>query len=223
MAVRAIGIPLAELLLAGGILALGVPAAVNSFEALGLETRLSSALSADRRGDLRLDDLAEIERATPSTAEAHANLAYALLTLADGPLRSDSERRALLDSSVSAFRGYIKRVPGDGGAWAGLASAELARGDLKSAQAALKASILASPWSPSLVTWRCGLGTELFRALDAEGRELMRGQLRLQAERSVAVLVDIAIRRNAVRAARILLAPSPDELMAFETELARRK
>lgn len=220
---RGRGIALAQLLLAGGILLLGIPATLNSFEGLHLERDLGSALSADGLGALGDEALGQIENATPSTTGAQAALAYALLTLAGGPLRSESERRVLLDRSVSEFRGYVGRVPGDGGAWAGLTSAELARGDFKAAQVALKASILASPWSPSLVTWRCGLGIELFRQLDDEGRELMRGQLRLQAERSIRVLVDIALRRKSVLAARILLASSPDQLMAFETELARRR
>ena len=220
---RGRGIALTELLLGGGILLLGIPATLSSFEALRLETQLKSALSADGLGVLGDDALGQIESASPSTTTVQADLAYALLTLAGGPLRSESERRALLDRSVSASRGYVRRVPGDGAAWAGLTSAELARSDLKAAQAALKASILASPWSPSLVTWRCGLGIELFRQLDDEGRELMKGQLRLQADRSIRALVDVAVQRKSVLAARILLASNPDQLMAFENELARRR
>jgi len=223
VAFRAYGIALTELVLAGGIFVLGVPAAVNSFDALRLQSRMSAALSAESRGDLHDEDLAEIERSAPPTETARSNLAFALLALADDPMRSEPKRRALVDRSVAEFWRHVEHVPGDGAAWAGLASAELARGDLRAAQAALKASILATPWSPSLVSWRCGLGIDVFRALDEEGRELMKSQLRLQAERSIPVLVDTVLRRNAVRVARILLASSPDQLIAFETELARRQ
>jgi len=150
-------------------------------------------------------------------------LAFALLSGSGSPVLSEGERAALIGRAVQEFRTYVSRVPGDGAAWAGLASAELAAGDAQLAGNALKASILATPWSPSLVAWRCELGTDLFYRLDDEGRELMKGQFRLQARRSPSTLVETVIARGAVRIARILLASSPDELIQFEAELARRQ
>ena len=223
VAFRGYKFALAELLLAGGILVVGVPTTQSAFETLRLQTRLNGATSPENLDIGRDTGLAEIEQAVPPTAGAQRDLAYALLALADSPARSAADRQILLDRSVVEFRRYVGRVPGDGRAWAGLASAELARGNAKSAEAALKASILTSPWSPSLVAWRCQLGVDLVRELDDEGRDLVRSQLRLQADRSIAVLVDIVTRREAVHAARILLASSPDELIAFEIELAKRK
>lgn len=208
-----------ELTLSAAILALGLPMAADAFHRVMTDDRL--ILANERRIAAGTTDRVLKQRAW-SDAE-RKDIAFALLAGADSPTITASERSALIARAVSEFRAYVARVPADGAAWAGLASAELAQGDTRPAVEALKASILATPWSASLVLWRCGLGIDLFRSLDDEGRELMKGQFRLQAQRSAAVLVETAIPRGAVRIARILLASSPDELMKFEAELAKHR
>jgi hypothetical protein len=51
----------------------------------------------------------------------------------------------------------------------------------------------------------------------------MKGQFRVAARRSVSSLVRTAIGRNGTRIARLFLASSPDELLKFEVELAKRQ
>jgi hypothetical protein len=128
-----------------------------------------------------------------------------------------------LDRAAEVFRSYLAQVPADANAWAGLGSVELARGDFRRAALALKISILTAPWSTPLLVLRCGMAMDLFRVLDGDERELMKGQFRLAAKRSIGPLVDMARSRNGIMATRILLASSPDELISFETELGRRR
>jgi len=223
MAVHGSTLVAAELLVAVGILAIGVPLTFDALETLELHKRLIGVMDVEARGSAPAESVVRLEREVPRTEGVQKDLAFTLLALADNPVRAEPEKHALIDSAVGHFRSYVAKVPGDGAAWAGLAAAELADGHTDRAAAALKASILATPWSPSLVTWRCSLGIALFGKLDDEGRELMQGQFRLQVNRSVAELVNMVVDRNAVRLARILLAPSPDELIVFESELARRR
>lgn len=208
---RISGLALMELGLAGAILALGLPMTANAFHELAFDARLST------------DPVIGLESEVARTDTELKSLAFALLGRANDPALSEGQNAALIARAAAALREYVARVPGDGAAWAGLASAELARGDTERGAEALEASILATPWSPSLVAWRCGLGIDLFRSLDDEGRDLMKGQFRLQAQRSVAALVKTVRERGGARIARILLATSPDELIKFETELAKAR
>jgi len=223
MALRISGLPLAELALAAGIVALGIPIASGAFHRLHFDDLLKSTVAAVDRGGPAETLVAGLSNAAPQTQAERKDLALALLTLADVPSISEPTRQMLLARARDQLRDYVSAVPGDGAAWASLAAAEFARGEAERAQRALKTSILVTPWSPSLVAWRCGLGIDLFAALDGEGRELMKGQFRLQAVRAVTALVDTAIQRRGVRIARILLTSSPDQLIAFETELAKRR
>ncbi len=220
MTPRISGLALMELGLAGAIFVLGLPMTIDAFHELALDARLNA--TQNRIGDGR-ESVVRLEDEVARTASEQKSLAFALLGRADDPTLSEAQSMGLIRRAETAFRDYVGRVPGDGAAWAGLASAELAKGDAGRAAEALRVSILAAPWSPSLVAWRCGLGIDLFRKLDDEGRELMKGQFRLQAQRSVAALVKTVTARNAVRIARILLATSPDELIAFEAELGKRR
>ena len=219
MTVRVSRLALIELSLFAAVIALGAPAALNAFHKVALDDRLAPATG---RGVTSEDAARLLGESVQSDAE-RVDFAFALLGAADAPSIDESDRAALIAQAAADFRAYVSRVPGDGAAWAGLASAELARGDGRRAADAFVASILATPWSPSLVAWRCGLGIDLFNRLDDEGRELLKGQFRLEAQRSVASLVRIVTARNALRTARILLASSPDELQKFEAELARRR
>ncbi|HVM77670.1 MAG TPA: hypothetical protein VMU06_01535 [Stellaceae bacterium] len=219
MALRVSRLALIELSLSVAVIALGAPIAVSAFHKSAFDERLGPA--TERR--VTPEGAARLLREAAWSDSERIDLAFALLSAADGASIPESDRAALISRAAEEFRAYVSRVPGDGAAWAGLASAELARGDGRRAAAALEASILATPWSPSLVTWRCGLGIDLFHRLDEEGRELMKGQFRLEAQRSVSSLVRIVTARGAARIARILLASSPDELLRFEAELAKSR
>ncbi|HYC13102.1 MAG TPA: hypothetical protein VEC75_02575, partial [Stellaceae bacterium] len=199
MTPRVSRLALIELALFAAVIGLAAPIAAAAFHKVALDERLLPAVG--RR--VTSDDVARFLHEVAWSDAERSSLAFTLLAAADSPLITEADKIALIARAVEEFRTYVARVPGDGAAWAGLASAELARGETKRAVGALEASILATPWSPSLVTWRCGLGIDLFNKLDDEGRELMKGQFRLQAQRSAASLVRIVTARNALRIARI--------------------
>ena len=206
-----------QLIMAVAILTLGIPATVTAFHDLEFYSRV------DPTGRQSGENLAALEQEIPRTDAEGRDLAFALLVHGNDLELSAPERTRIVNQAARGFRDYLSRVPADGPAWAGLASAHLQLGDLRSGAEALRMSILTSPWSESLVQWRCGLGIDLYRALDDEGRELMKGQFRVAAQRSASVLAQTAISRKGVRIARVFLASSPDELIRFEAELAKRR
>lgn len=211
------GLATVQVILATAILVLGIPATAAALHELGFYSRV------DPTGRRAGESLAALEQETPRTAPEGRDLAFALLAHGNDPELSDAERSRMVNQAARGFRDYLAEVPADGQAWAGLASAEIQRGDLGSAAEALRMSILTSPWSESLVQWRCGMGIDLYRALNDEERELMKGQFRVAAQRSASVLAQTVIARKGTRIARLFLASSPDELIKFEAELAKRR
>lgn len=214
---RSSGVLPVQVIWAAAILALGIPATVTAFHDLDFYSRV------DPTGERGGESLAALEQEIPRTDAEGRDLAFALLSHGDDPKLSAPERTRIVSQAARGFRAYLARVPADAQAWTGLASAHVQLGDLQSGATALRMSILTSPWSESLVQWRCGLGIDLYRALDDEGRELMKGQFRVAAQRSASVLAQTAIARKGVRIARVFLASSPDELIKFEAELAKRR
>lgn len=211
------GLAPVQFILAVAILTLGIPATVTAFHELGFYSRV------DPTGHQRGENIPALESEIPRTDAERRDLAFALLAHGNDLELSAPERTRIVTQAALGFRDYLSRVPADGQAWAGLASAHLQLDDLQSGAAALRMSILTSPWSESLVQWRCGLGIDLYRALDDEERELMRGQFRVAAQRSASVLAQTVISRKGVRIARVFLASSPEELIRFEAELAKRR
>ena len=210
------GLAMVQVMLATAMLALGIPATLIALNDFGFYSRVDPT---GRKGG---EGPAELQHETPQTAGEGRDLAFALLAHGNDPELSEAEQSRVVNQAVQGFRDYLSEVPADGQAWAGLASAEIQLGDLGRAAEALRMSILTSPWSESLVQWRCGLGIDLYRVLDDEERELMKGQFRVAAQRSVASLVRTVIGRKGTRIARAFLASSPDELIRFEAELERR-
>ncbi len=204
----------------GAILAVGIPATITAVYDLGFYSRVDPT-----GGQARLqtaDNVADLEQESPRTATERRDLAFALLSHGDDRDLAPAAQTRVVERAARGFREYLKEVPGDAQAWAGLASAQARLGELARGADALRMSILTSPWSDSLVQWRCGLAVDLFRALNAEDRELMKGQFRVAAQRSVSSLVRTVTVRNGTRIARLFLASSPDELIKFELELAKQ-
>ena len=206
--------------MAMAVFAVGIPATITASYDLGFYSRVDPTGGAARQQSE--DKLADLEQETLRTAAEERDVAFALLSHGDDPELADSEKTRVVARAVRGFHEYLARVPGDGQAWTGLASAQVRLGDLARGASALRMSILTAPWSDSLVQWRCGLAIDLFRALNAEDRELVKGQFRVAAQRSVSSLVTTVTGRNGTRLARIFLASSPDELIKFEVELAKR-
>jgi len=206
--------------LAVAIFAIGLPATVTAIHDLTFYSRVDPSGSLARWQGA--DTLAELEREAPRTAAQGRDLAFALLAHGDDSDLSNANQTRVVAQAARGFRDYLTRVPADSQAWAGLASAEIRLGELGAGAEALRMSILTAPWSNALVQWRCGMGIDLFGVLNAEERELMKGQFRVAAQRSASTLAQTVIRRNGTRTARLFLASSPDELIKFEAELAKR-
>jgi hypothetical protein len=205
--------------LAAAILAIGAPATISAVHELALRSRLDSYAAAPAGGAAEAGDRLASE--VPRTVHERLDLALAMLAHAESPALAEEAKLVWVERAERSFREYLAEVPGDGRGWAGLASAEIRLGKLRQGADALRMSILTKPWSPSLEQWRCGMAIDLFAVLDAEERELMKGQFRMAARRSPATLVRTAMQRGGVRVARIFLASSPDELILFEAELAK--
>jgi hypothetical protein len=205
---------LANLLLAAGLVAVGLPSVV----AVTLRLPSRSAIVALERGSAvdRMDiarGRTNLESAAAASNGAHADLAFMLL--ADRPTELDAGK------AVHEFATYLAQVPGDSRAWAGLAHAELLQDRRAEALSALKVSILTGPSLPGLLLWRCAVGIDLYPSLDAEGRRLLAGQFRVAAERSLDRLVGLVRRKNAVLVALALLSSSPDAVQRFSDRFTR--
>jgi hypothetical protein len=204
---------LANLLLASAILAVGLPSIVADFRRLPAEVTVGAA---ERGAAIDEDEiegaLSSLESATSTSAATREDLALMLLAGGSGPVAMARAARA-----ADELRTYLAEVPGDSRGWAALAEAELMQGHRVVARDALKMSILTSPWSASLVLWRCDLGIDIYAALDDEARGLLKEQFRVAAERSPRLLGHLVWRKKAALIARIMLAGNPEDLAAFES------
>ncbi len=208
---------LANLLLAAGMLAVGLPSVLADFRRLPVEATADAIMrgaAVDRR-DLEAA-LPPLEAAARTSGAAQETLALALLETADG---AHAAQRAA--AAERQFRAYLAEAPGDAHGWAGLAEAELLQGRRLPALEALKMSILMAPGMPGLVLARCGMGIDLYASLDDSARGLLGQQFRLAAERSPDRLARLVRQKNAVLIARVMLVGSPDALQRFETALGR--
>jgi hypothetical protein len=208
--------------LAALIFALGIPATIAAVDDLGFYSRVDP--SGSQAGHLETEDtLAQLELENPRTAGQERDLAFALLSHGNDRGLAEAAQAHVVKQAVRGFREYLAKVPADGRAWAGLAAAQIRLGDLGLGADALRMSILTAPWSNTLVQWRCGMAIDVFRVLDAENRELMKGQFRVAAQRSASALAQTVVHRNGARIARLFLASSPDELIKFEAALAHTR
>ena len=214
------GLAILQVTLAVAIFGLGIPENMNAIRDLGFYSRIGplSSFTGRHTGE----PVVNLEKEIPHTGAEKRDLAFALLAQGDDPDLSDPEQIRIVKEAARGFRDHLSDVPADSQAWAGLASTEVRLGELKKGAAALRMSILTSPWSNSLVQWRCGLGIDLYRVLNEEERELMKGQFRVAAQRSAATLAQTVTARKGTRIARLFLASSPDELIKFEAEIAKR-
>ncbi len=200
--------------------AIGVPAAISAVHEQSLRARVEGATLAERR-DPSDDITRRLADETPRSAEERQELAYALLERASDARLPAQQRAIRAARAAEELRIYLAEVPGNGRAWANLAAAELQRGRRNEAAQALKTSILTAPWLSSMVLWRCGLGIDLIRSMDDEGRELLKGQFRIAVHRSARDLARTVAAHNGRYVALMLLASSPDELMQLQDELAK--
>ena len=218
---RLSGVAVLAVVLAGALLALGLPMASSALHEFRFAQRLGEAGSGEPSDTHASVSTEQLDSEVPRTPGERLSLAFALLSRGNDPDTAVGTAAGRVDRAAALFRAYLVQTPADGRAWAGLSSAEIRLGSVSRGAAALKMSILTAPWSSSLVQWRCGLAIDLFRGLDDENRELMKGQFRIAAERSVRELVKTARSHDGVRIARLFLAASPSDLVRFEAELAK--
>lgn len=207
---------LANLLLAGGIVAVGLPGILADFRELPAEVTVGaveSGLPVDETAIAQA--LPSLESAAATSSPAREDLALTLLAGANGNFATER-----LADAVREFRTYLAEVPGDSRGWASLAEAELRLGAPQRALEALKMSILTASWMPGLVLARCALAIDLYAVLDSEARGLAEEQFRVAAERDPRSLAQLAQQKHAILITRIMLASSPEGTASFESALA---
>lgn len=209
---------LVNLLLAGGMVAVGFPGILADFRRLPVEATVSAVQTGQPVDRSDIDAaLPALESAAATSPAARGDLATLLMAGAVGEHAAERLERAARE-----FRAYLAEVPGDSRAWTMLAEIEQRQGGGLAAQEALKMSILTAPWMPGLVLVRCGLGIDLYPVLDQEARGLVAEEFRIAAQRKPSWLVDLVQRKHAILIARIMLVDSPEAMMRFESALAQR-
>lgn len=209
---------LVNLLLAGGMFAVGLPGVLADFRGLPAMATVGAVDTAQPVGQADIDAvLPALESAAATSPAARGEFATLLMAGAGGP---DAMQR--LDRAAREFRAYLADVPGDSRAWTMLAEVEQRRGHVSAAQQALKTSILTAPWMPGLVLARCALGIDLYPVLDRETSHLVAEEFQIAAMRKPNWLVDLAQRKHAILTARIMLFDSPEAQARFEKALAQR-
>lgn len=209
---------LVNLLLAGGMIAVGFPGILADFRRLPVEATVSAVQSGQPVDRADIDAaLPVLERAARTSPAARGDFAALLMAGAVGEHAAERLDRAALE-----FRAYLAQVPGDARAWTMLAEIEQRRGAGRAAQDALKMSILMAPGMPGLVLARCAIGIDLYPVLGQEARGLVAEEFRIAAERDPHPLAMLVQERHAVLIARIMLAGSPDAMAKFEMQLPKR-
>lgn len=208
---------LANLLLAGGIVGVGLPGILADFRRLPAEVTVGAVERGQPVDEAAIEDaLPALEGAAATSPAAREDLALTLLAGAGGDRAAER-----LDRAEQEFRAYLTEVPGDSRGWASLAEAELRLGAWQPAQEALKMSILTAPSMPGLLLARCAMAIDLYAVLDRETRGLVKEQFRIAADRSPRALAQLAWQKHAILIARIMLADSPEGMASFEGALAR--
>lgn len=207
---------LTNLVLAGGVMIIGLPSLPADFRHLMSQPTVIAIEAGAAADDAGLASvLPMLETAAESSAAAQEDLAFVLLAGSTGGAASGQAGRA-----AQAFKAYLTRVPGDARGWAGLAQAELIAGDRTAARDALKMSVLMSPLVLQLALWHCSLAIDLRAMLDEDLRRLLEEQFRLVADSDPAALVNLVHQRNALLFARIMLAANPEAMARFEERWA---
>lgn len=131
------------------------------------------------------------------------------------------EGRGLLDDAFSSLRHGLALAPANPFAWARLGYVRLLRhGRSQAAAEALKMSILTGSHLPRLMFSRLRLSLMMWRYFDGEGRDLVKGQVRLAWKASPQKLVRLARRRKAEKIARRALADVPGAVAEFDRLVA---
>jgi tetratricopeptide (TPR) repeat protein len=205
-----------NLALAAGILVVGFPSMTAALRRLPSELVIEEIEAGQRAENADFDAaLSRLESAEASSPAAHLDVALLLLARPDalGAAGANPAERA-----AEELRRYLAEVPGDAQGWTALAGAELQRGRRDSALAALKMSMLIAPYASGLALWRCGLGLDLYGALDEDGRRLLERQFSIAAENRPELLVRLVRQRKALLLARVLLVQDPGAMAKFEAQ-----
>ena len=209
--------------LAGALFAFGIPSSIDAAHELAVDMQL------DRFGDQTPQALAAAPLpptisgvdALPPASHTQVILALAQLDRLNSRAVLPAERDATAAATVQRLRRYLETTPADTRAWAALAQGLVLLGQRQAAAVALKMSILTGPWYTPLLVSRCTLGIDLFPDLDQEGRDLLKGQYRVAADRLVVQLAAAVKARRAGDFALRMLSSSPEEATKLMRQLAR--
>lgn len=201
--------------LAAGLLGLGVPRAIDS--------AMQLAAGSDQ-------DLSQIENLQDPAAQiAHAMELESVdnwfhdpdasiragtiqLLLATSAGTSDP---AQVDSAITDLEVGLARAPADPKAWMLLALARYQTNDIEGTRLALRSSILVAPYDPTLLLARASLGLKLVSTLEADDWQLVSQQIRMAADHQFDALVKLAQASDDPTPIMTALAGDPDRAAAL--------
>jgi hypothetical protein len=211
------------LALAGALFALGISSSIDAARELAVVSQLDS-FDHQRPEALAAAPLpTTIVGADALAPASHTQVILALAELdrLNSHLVSPDERDATAAATIRRMRRYLETTPADTRAWAALAEALALQRQPQAAALALKMSMLTGPWYTPLLVSRSALGIDLFAELDQEGRDLLKGQFRIAADRDVVQLAGAIKARKAGNFALLMLSSSPEEAVKLVRQLAR--
>lgn len=218
------------LLLAGAILALGVPRAVASFIMLPENTALAR-LKQPQPAELEPEQL---ERVAASRRRAldwiddgavYADMALALLldlAKRDEEAEGASPPQAEVAELVAILEKSLARAPTNPHGWTQLAYASvLSKASSGRVISLLTMSLYTGPYEPRLVFPRLRLLLDAWDLLSSEQRDLVLRQARFAWDVSRVRLVELAtpMEKAKVNVIRVALAQDPANLASFERRL----
>ncbi len=218
MRLRATPLAALNLLLAATMAAVGFQGIATSL--LRLPSEVTIKAIRDGEPVEKADDQEAVDRlesASGLSNAARADLALALLAGGEPPDSAADRVRA--DHAVRQLRSYLSAAPDDAFAWANLAMAEKRRGTLGAAVTPYKMSIELAPASATNVIWRCDFGTDIYSALDSDGKEMLARQFQMAMD----PVLDSSISENLVRLLKKKNALSPARMLLASDQEASRK
>ncbi len=209
-----------NLLLAAAMAAVGFQGTAASFLRLPSE----ATIQAIRDGEPvdKADDEEAVDRLRSASALSNASRAdLALALLAGGEPPDSAADKILGDHAVRQLLTYLSAAPDDPFAWANLAMAEKRRGTLGATVTPFKMSIELAPTSATDLIWRCDFGTDIYPALDDEGKEMLARQFLMAMDPTLDPsvpenLVRLLKKKNNLSPARTLLARDQEASRKFE-------
>ncbi len=214
---------LLPLLLAVGLLYLGVPRTIAAFVSLPGDYPLEQIQNRESVSARDLEILIisrERALAWVEGGRVQTELALAQLVLAEASGEDGRYDQAGVARAIESLRAGLARAPARPYAWTRLALAEELEAGGPSPELAkpLELALITARYTPRLLFVRLHLCLHAWPYFDSDARELVIQQVRIAWHRSPDRLVDLALIMGRLDAVRTALLISPLELEAFERQ-----